>query len=77
MCRRVAGPLPRSTFILLTAPSEGLSNGQVGQRPYEMGYQAMHILKDIAEGTAVEDPIYTGLDICTTENAADCLGSSE
>jgi len=69
----VADTLPMQMAQL----SEGLSNGQVGQRPYEMGYQAMHILKDIAEGTAVEDPIYTGLDICTNENAADCLGSSE
>jgi ribose transport system substrate-binding protein len=69
----VADTLPMQMAQL----SEGLSNGQVGQRPYEMGYQAMHILKDIAEGTAVEDPIYTGLDICTTENAADCLGGTE
>ncbi len=68
----VADTLPMQMAQL----QEGLSNGQVGQRPYEMGYQAMHILKDIAEGTAVEDPIYTGLDICTNENAANCLGSS-
>ncbi|MDZ5695959.1 sugar-binding protein [Chelativorans sp. M5D2P16] len=52
---------------------DGLSHGQVGQRPYEMGYQAMHILKDLAEGNEVEDPIYTGLDVCTQENAEECL----
>lgn len=54
--------------------ADGLSNGQVGQRPYEMGYQAMRILLDIVQGNEVEDPIYTGLDICTAENAAECLG---
>ena len=66
----VADTLPMQMAQL----QEGLSNGQVGQRPYEMGYQAMHILKDIAEGNEVEDPIYTGLDICDNANAADCLG---
>ncbi|WP_210529598.1 sugar-binding protein [Rubellimicrobium arenae] len=55
---------------------DGLSVGQVGQRPYEMGYQAMHILKDLKEGKTVEDPIYTGLDICTQENVDTCLGSN-
>lgn len=68
----VADTLPMQMAQL----QEGLSNGQVGQRPYEMGYQAMHILKDIAEGNAVEDPIYTGLDICDNANAADCLGGN-
>ena len=53
--------------------ADGLSNGQVGQKPYEMGYRAMFILKDIVEGNAVEDPIYTGLDVCTNDNAATCL----
>lgn len=53
---------------------DGLSDGQVGQRPFEMGYKAMHILKDLAEGKEVEDPIYTGLDVCTADNAKDCLG---
>ena len=52
---------------------DGLSNGQVGQRPFEMGYQAMFILKDLVAGKAVDDPIYTGLDVCTMENADSCL----
>ncbi|MCB1491327.1 MAG: sugar-binding protein [Rhodobiaceae bacterium] len=52
---------------------DGLSNGQVGQRPFQMGYMAMHILKDIKEGKSVEDPIYTGLDVCTKDNADSCL----
>ncbi len=53
--------------------ADGLSNGQVGQRPFEMGYRAMFVLKDLIEGNSVEDPMYTGLDVCTTENAATCL----
>lgn len=67
----VADTLPMQMAQL----SEGLSNGQVGQRPYEMGYQAMHVLLDIVGGKEVEDPIYTGLDVCDNANAADCLGA--
>ena len=52
---------------------DGLSNGQVGQRPFEMGYRAMFILKDLVEGKEVDDPIYTGLDVCTMDNADTCL----
>ena len=29
---------------------EGLSDGQVGQRPYEMGYRAMYVLNDLLNG---------------------------
>ena len=29
---------------------EGLSLGQVGQRPFEMGYKAMYFLKDMKDG---------------------------
>ena len=53
--------------------AEGLANGNVGQRPFEMGYMSMHILKDIVEGKQVDDPIYTGLDVCDNENHASCL----
>ncbi|HSM40694.1 MAG TPA: sugar-binding protein [Afifellaceae bacterium] len=52
---------------------DGLSVGQVGQRPFEMGYKAMYIMKDLAEGKSVEDPIYTGLDVCTKANVDSCL----
>jgi ribose transport system substrate-binding protein len=53
--------------------ADGLSNGQVGQRPFDMGYKAMYILKDLADGKSVEDPIYTGLDVCTMSNVNSCL----
>ena len=38
-----------------------------------MGYKAMYIMKDLAEGKSVEDPIYTGLDVCTKDNVDSCL----
>ncbi|HEX3498832.1 MAG TPA: sugar-binding protein [Stellaceae bacterium] len=53
---------------------DGLSDGQVGQRPYQMGYLAMEKLLDVKNGKTLPDPIYTGLDVCTPENAASCLG---
>lgn len=65
----VADTLPMQMDIL----KDGLSHGQVGQRPYEMGYRAMYVLKDLAAGKSVESPIYTGLDVCDQQNAATCL----
>src|SRR6202522_2326174 len=54
---------------------KGLSAGQVGQRPFEMGYKAMYFLKDIKDGTAPPaDPTYTGLDVCTPKTADTCIG---
>jgi ribose transport system substrate-binding protein len=53
---------------------DGLSDGQVGQRPFMMGYLAMQRLLDLKNGKSLQDPEYTGLDVCTTENASDCLG---
>ena len=45
---------------------DGLSLGQVGQRPFEMGYKTMFFLKDMKDGKAgPADPTYTGLDVCT------------
>jgi len=46
--------------------AEGLSHGQVGQRPYAMGYRSMEVLLELVRGGAVEDPIYTGLDVLTS-----------
>jgi ribose transport system substrate-binding protein len=54
--------------------ADGLANGNVGQRPFEMGYMAMYTLKDIVEGKEIEDPLYTGLDVCDNSNHAECLG---
>ena len=65
----VADTLP----MQLEQTKDGLGNGLVGQRPYEMGYKAMYILKEIAEGKSVNDPIYTGLDVCDNENVDTCV----
>ena len=65
----VADTLPMQMEIL----KDGLTHGLVGQQPYMMGYKAMYVLKDIADGKKVEDPIYTGLDVCPFESAWSCL----
>jgi ribose transport system substrate-binding protein len=67
----VADTLP----VQIDQMKEGLSLGQVGQRPFEMGYKTMFFLKDIKEGKAAPtDPTYTGLDVCTPETADTCIG---
>ncbi|MFO1037667.1 MAG: sugar-binding protein [Geminicoccaceae bacterium] len=66
----VADTLP----VQIELMKEGLSAGQVGQRPFEMGYKAMFMLKDAVEGKTLQDPTYTGLDVCTPENVATCIG---
>ena len=67
----VADTLPIQIDLL----KEGLAAGNVGQRPFEMGYKAMYFLKDIKDGKAApKDPTYTGLDVCTPKTAATCIG---
>jgi ribose transport system substrate-binding protein len=66
----VADTLP----VQIEQMKEGLSLGQVGQRPFEMGYKSMFFLKDLKEGKTVADPTYTGLDVCTPETADTCIG---
>jgi ribose transport system substrate-binding protein len=68
----VADTLP----VQMDLMNEGLSLGQVGQRPFEMGYQSMVFLRQmvIEGGDAPEDPTYTGLDVCTPETADTCIG---
>lgn len=64
-----ADTLPMQMALL----RDGLSHAQVGQRPFEMGYRAMEVLRDLVAGRAVPDPIHTGIDLCTAENAERCL----
>lgn len=53
----------------------GLASGNVGQRPFEMGYKVMYALKQIKDGKGdPKDPTYTGLDICTPQNVKTCVG---
>jgi ribose transport system substrate-binding protein len=66
----VADTLP----VQMDQMKEGLSLGQVGQRPFEMGYRTMFALRDIKDGKAAPaDPTYTGLDVCTPETADTCI----
>lgn len=67
----VADTLP----VQMELMAEGLSLGQVGQRPFEMGYQSMVFLRQMHQGGEnPEDPTYTGLDVCTPDNADSCIG---
>jgi ribose transport system substrate-binding protein len=68
----VADTLPVQMDLL----KAGYSHGQVGQRPFEMGYKSMFFLQDIIESKkSPADPTYTGLDVCTPETASTCIGS--
>ncbi len=51
---------------------EGRSHFQIGQRPYQMGNEAADILISLIKGETVEDPKFTGLDLCTLEDAGIC-----
>jgi ribose transport system substrate-binding protein len=51
---------------------DGLSNVQVGQRPYEMGNRAPDIMIQLINGEAVEPVIYTGLDTCSPDDIGIC-----
>ncbi len=67
----VADTLP----VQIDLMKEGLSSGQVGQRPFEMGYKVIHAIYDMKNGKpAPADPTYTGLDVCTPETADTCIG---
>lgn len=70
----VADTLPMQMALL----KEGWSHGQVGQRPFEMGRRALYVLRDLVlQNGTPNDPIYTGLDVCTQENASECLATEE
>ena len=56
----------------MDAMKAGLSQGQVGQRPFEMGYKAIYLLNDLTQGKSVSDPVTIGLDVCTPETIDTC-----
>ncbi|MEK0085911.1 sugar-binding protein [Benzoatithermus flavus] len=67
----VADTLP----VQMDLMKKGLSLGQVGQRPFEMGYKSMNFLYEIVHDKKMPaDPTYTGLDVCTPETADTCIG---
>ncbi|WP_027133896.1 sugar-binding protein [Geminicoccus roseus] len=66
----VADTLP----VQMDLMRQGLSAGQVGQRPFQMGYETMNALLQMAEGgEPPKDPTYTGLDVCTPETIDSCI----
>jgi ribose transport system substrate-binding protein len=66
----VADTLP----VQIDQMNEGYSAGQVGQRPFQMGYEVMKAFAQMAAGGAAPtDPTYTGLDVCTPATAATCI----
>ena len=56
----------------MDALKAGTSHGQVGQRPFEMGYKAIYMLNDLTQGKPIQDPVTIGLDVCTPETADTC-----
>jgi len=65
----VADTLP----MQLQQLKDGYSNGNVGQRPFEMGAKAVLMLQEISSGKKVSDTTYTGIDVCTVDNVNTCL----
>jgi ribose transport system substrate-binding protein len=51
---------------------EGRSHAQVGQRPFEMGLRAPDVMIQLINGETVDDPLYTGLDVCTQDEPGFC-----
>jgi len=51
---------------------DGRSHAQVGQRPFEMGYKGPDVMIQLIEGKKVDDPLYTGLDVCNQDDPGFC-----
>jgi len=72
---KIAIPVADTLPIQLDDLRAGLASGNVGQRPFDMGYKVMFALKDMKEGKpAPKDPTYTGLDVFTPKNVDTCVG---
>lgn len=52
--------------------NEGRSHAQIGQRPFEMGQRAPDVMIQLINGEKVDDPLYTGLDVCTHAEPGFC-----
>jgi ribose transport system substrate-binding protein len=51
---------------------DGLSDYNVGQRPFEMAFKAIQALDDLTAGKTVPPKIITGLEVCTPADTATC-----
>ncbi|MEM9522997.1 MAG: substrate-binding domain-containing protein, partial [Pseudomonadota bacterium] len=54
---------------------EGRSHAQVGQRPFEMGYRSPDVMIRLINGDPVDDPLFTGLDICNQDDPGFCANN--
>ena len=54
---------------------DGRSHAQVGQRPFEMGYKAPDVMIQLIKGEKVEDPMFTGLDVCNQDDPGFCANN--
>jgi len=56
--------------------AEGLSHYNIGQRPYDMGYETIKALDKLTKGESVPPFIKTGTEICTPEDAMTTCGKT-
>lgn len=54
---------------------EGRSHAQIGQRPFEMGLRAPDVMIQLINGETVEDPMFTGLDVCNQDDPGFCANN--
>jgi len=47
---------------------DGLSDFNVGQRPFDMAYKAIEVLNDLTDGKTAPPAIVTGLEVCTPQD---------
>lgn len=51
---------------------DGLSDYNVGQRPFDMAYEAVAALNDLTDGKTVPPQVTTGVEVCTPADTATC-----
>lgn len=56
--------------------AKGLSHYNIGQRPYDMGFQTIKVLDALTKGKTVPPMTVTGTEVCTPENALTTCGKS-
>jgi ribose transport system substrate-binding protein len=84
--RQLLGPykdrIASKDFIIASADTigdevpimkDGLVNILVGQQPFNMGYKAPSTMISLIKGEKVDDPVFTGLDVCTPDNVDTCI----
>lgn len=54
---------------------DGRSHAQIGQRPFEMGYRGPDVMIKLIKGEKVDDPLYTGLDVCNQDDPGFCANN--